>query len=1055
MTKQSFTFDQLHRGGQSRLTTWLKIKPLLLAILCCNISLFAQVTFTPEIFDEDCPETSGSFFIRVYPVYIQAQNNQWATNLGEPELEKRTRKTMEILNTVFNPHQIYFVASPPPGLEDNCYTVYTGQTSPVYEGGITIHIRSDDYANTAAGGTGDGTSSPETYFYVGGNENDIPSSNTPTLIHEMGHCLGLAHPFHQLTVGVCDELTDDCDNNTLPIGEQEPDYYCNCCGDFVCDTEYNNFETETGDIIADTSCCCSVTPTTNISPDIFRNYMSWSLPSRCHDRFTPGQIRRMRCYLHRADESDLEDVLIAPEAISGTVTWSTTQTKSGIIEIPSGDTLIINAPVKMSPGSMFIVRRGGLLIVNSTITSECGGMWGGIIVEGTGTAPQKEQNGQYSAAQGRIVLNQSGTIEHAVGGIGVHGLIAEDADYGGGIAELKGTIKNCTNGVRFGRYRINTNPNVSYIAGALIILNDDYRGSPATKPILTYLQQINELGIASTYFYDNRTQNCAGRESRADGLIAEDAAFRAIQSYFHNLDHGVLSSPLMQSGGYGKYTVRDCNFQNCYTDIYSSLPDPFTIFNNYFLVGRPEACPEESANVPFRGVHIIGHDLPMGIVLSENTFDADDGEEGEYFIGTDCLAAGNMENFIRKNDYEGLTYSNRAAGNNGGATGLRYECNESTLNDVADFYVRNGGTVRSIQGNKNEDLGITTAAGNKFINSHYSWLNEGTGTITYYYDATDPVQNPGDNNSTFEGIDTIVAFQPNPNCGSGGEECPPPCEETDVSAWKSQFSQQKSAWLTKKALYPTVSVEQQEALTPAINAHRSAMDTLGGKVIRNFALDSTGAKVDSVLAWTDSLHRYEADLRLARHHFFAGNYTTYNQWLTDIETRNELSTEQSDELAEFAQMLAVMRPSLQAGTKLHRLSAAVLDSLELWASDCTEPGFIAKEILRRNGRKIISECELEPEERPINTNEPGYSADIFENIRIYPNPSDGDFFLELPAQIKTLAISITSFDGRVVLRKTVTASSELNLSSLPSGLYLVSGTADSAIAFHRKIVLVH
>ncbi|GAB4487883.1 MAG: hypothetical protein OHK0019_03470 [Saprospiraceae bacterium] len=770
----------------------------------------------------------------------------------------------------------------------------------------------------------------------------------------------------------------------------------------------------------------------------------------------------MRQYLADTDITVLQNILITPEVIPGntSVTWNTAQTKSANIEIESGATLTVDATLSMMPGTYIIVKRGGRLIVNSTITAACSGMWGGIIVEGNSEAPQKEANGQYSTSQGRLTLNSSGTIEHAIWGVGVHSFDAindiDDADYGGGIVELKGKIRNCTHSVRFLRYRdhdVTTNtakPNVSYISGAQITLTDDYRGVNQPKPVMLYMREINRLSIAGAWFYDLRTQGCVSRESRADGLVADDARFGVNLSNFRNLDNGIIASPSDASSN-GTYTVRNSYFRTCFTGIYSALSDIFTIENNDFQVDRPSVCPVEASGGRLRGIYLPGYTLALGISIADNNFSStNDPQADEFYFGIECINTGQAENFISKNTFDNLDYANRATGNNGGATGLRYECNEFDGNDFADFYVSASGSVRTIQGDLDVQGQTSTAAGNKFMASSFTWQNDGSQTTTYYYDGNDPQQDPVTQGAT-DGIIALLATQPNPKCGTGtGGEGPFPLDEQTLSNLKSNFFQQKSDWLTKRAILPTLTGTAAQNLQREIDAHRSAMDITGGKVLRNFSLDSTGVKVDSVLLWTKHLQRYESDMRLARQYFFNKDFSTYDNWLTQIPTRNATTAVQSDELTDFTLMMAVMRPGLQAGVSLYGLSTSVLDSLELWASDCTEPGFIAKEILRRNGRKAISECDNELEERQSSKPLQSFTSD---KIRLYPNPAGNHVYMEVPEQDLPASINIIGLDGRIVLQKTLTTSGQMDISNLPLGFYLCWFTTRSDTHFNHKLII--
>ncbi|MBL7796123.1 MAG: hypothetical protein JNJ90_06420 [Saprospiraceae bacterium] len=43
-------------------------------------------------------------------------------------------------------------------------------------------------------------------------------------------------------------------------------------------------------------------------------------------------------------------------------------------------------------------------------------------------------------------------------------------------------------------------------------------------------------------------------------------------------------------------------------------------------------------------------------------------------------------------------------------------------------------------------------------------------------------------------------------------------------------------------------------------------------------------------------------------------------------------------------------------TGLRRLPATALDSLETWAENCNEPGFLARVLLLGNGREVMPDC---------------------------------------------------------------------------------------------------
>jgi len=982
----------------------------------------------------------GKFFVRLYVVYLQTSGDAWADALGGTELRRRTAKTFALLNREFNRHDIFFVSGE--GDIGVCHTVFTQENQediPVFSDGLAMYVLSDEGLATGAVVV---NKLPAKYFQINGMEDSVPGSNLPVVIHEVGHCFGLAHTFENTDSsnvytgpGVSCSAPSGCQTGYGSLPDQ-------CCGDMVGDTPKHGIDTI---IVVSGDCQTSATPS-GVSPDIFRNYMSYARPLRCNDRFSDQQVRRMRLYLKNS--TLLDSLKVAPETVAAdTVIWDDLVSKSSNIIVPDGAVLVVDSVLEMAPGTYIVVRRGGTLIVNGLITAGCGDMWGGIVVEGDRDSVQLKSNGQPSSGQGRVVLNASGIVEHAVCGIASHGFeYPNDVNFGGGIVEVYGRIRNCTKGFRIDHYRNLGQPNASVVSGAFILLDDDYRGDLSIQPELLYLRDIGRLNISGTWFSDTRTQNCAGRLSRAKGIVANNAAFRVQSSYFRYLDRGVLANP-MQAGGKGAYEAEGNTFFNCYTGIESNLPDNFRIVSNSFYVARPPMCPQETLD--FTGVRLFGYHLPEGIVLADNNFHGGDVEADSYF-GIDCIGTGSMENTIRENYYSDLDIGNNAAGNNGDFKGLRYECNEHSDNQTANL-VFPGGSVRSIQGDVNISFATSTAAGNRFSGNGYTWYNYGAPITYYFWDTIGQVLTTG---SGFEGmIDPEEAIFPNPNCSANVDDCPAPCTaEGPPIVWKDTFFINQTSWLTTKDEYDQLTdPEEQAALLPELNAYRSAMDYWGGRVIRDFALDSTGTRTDSVLLWTRHLRAYETDLRLARHAFFTSDLEGYDAWLDSIPARNDLSEAQADELDEFEEMLAVVRPYAEAETDMHRLPATALDSLEAWAVNCNEPGFLARVLLLGNGRELMPDCgggSLRPAQTLANRQPKTAAA-----VRIFPNPTTGQFFVELPEGSTPVRVLLHAPDGRTVFDQLLTASSSIDGSGLRPGLYFCRVVDTSGLLLVAKVII--
>ncbi len=121
----------------------------------------------------------------------------------------------------------------------------------------------------------------------------------------------------------------------------------------------------------------------------------------------------------------------------------------GSLTVKSGHQLTISSKVTFSPESRLIVERGGKLILDNDaiLTTECGNIWQGIIVEGNTSAPQ--------STAGVLELKTGSIIENARVAISCnpyHIPWPNNMYYGGLIQSDGGTIRNCGKAVEFMKY---------------------------------------------------------------------------------------------------------------------------------------------------------------------------------------------------------------------------------------------------------------------------------------------------------------------------------------------------------------------------------------------------------------------------------------------------------------------------------------------------------------------------------------------------------------------------------------------------------------------------
>ena len=77
---------------------------------------------------------------------------------------------------------------------------------------------------------------------------------------------------------------------------------------------------------------------------------------------------------------------------------------------------------------------------------------------------------------------------------------------------------------------------------------------------------------------------------------------------------------------------------------------------------------------------------------------------------------------------------------------------------------------------------------------------------------------------------------------------------------------------------------------------------------------------------------------------------------------------------------------------------------------------------------------------------------ILENIKVFPNPNNGIFNIQLPLKYKG-TITVHSNLGQMITEQKITSKKEeINMSNIKSGLYIISIITDEQI-FTQKILI--
>lgn len=975
-------------------------------------------------------EYEGPYYVRVFINYVQTPNDLWTQNV---DLTSRTAGILERLNAAYNQHDIYFI-----GLTEPCNTpfqiimAFNYAASNLHEDALDIFDRGGN-----SGASGYAFYVPSTYCEVSGAYGALPASQSEVVVHEVGHCLGLSHTFTGTFTffGECLETGGLCPNG-------EPD--CYCCGDYVCDTPVSP-----QNITVSTDCSQSVSPA-GLPLEVFRNYMSYADPGPCRDRFTPGQVKRMWAYLALApvlQNIRLQDVVYPASTPSGI---------SGNVVVESGE-LTISSSLQMLPGATIRVKKGAKLRVASTITGACGKMWQGKIVEGDAFDPS-----QSPINQGRVDVVNGGIVEHAEYGIDVQDVSAPNGGVGtgGGIVRLWGNsqIKDNIIGIRFGQYNFQ---NHSSFLGPIFSITNEYRGGDK-QPTLLELNAIKGLNIRLGRFRDLRTQ-CAIPASRAIGVDSRNSGFRvSLSNRFEQLFRGIRADKLTETNG--SLYVSGSNFVGCYKEIELISSGSFIVAGNNFSVSKPDACPSFMSEV--KGIEIRG--VTTGFTLSRNDFYFDSQDfPTEILIGTDCIALEEgMENTIFKNDYSSLIIGNRASGFNGyDEDGLLYLCNSNNSNYDGDFRITSG-SIRKTQGEIDLSNNTIRAAGNVFSGSPTDFwctiVNEGAPIDYYFYDGT-PAQDPGtpgdpNNICDITGFVKFSTFQPNSSCADPEPCFPFPCPPTEAEVWKSHFQQIRQQWLTKTASFSSITdPAQQAAEAEAIKQLRIAMNRDANRILTQYSIDTLNVETDSIVRWLGMVQTWPADLRLARHYFFTGDFGRFDTLWSRIPVKYVLNEGRQDEFDRLDGVYAALRPHLQQGMPLHTLSSTLLDTLATYTNHCDEAGFLAEVVLRRNGIERSPDCS-ESQLRSLPEKQKGSAPPGKQsNPKMYPNPANDILRIEFPGGNLGGYVRLFDLQGRLRREQPLPAPGglvEISISNIPNGIYVAQWFCNGQTGY-AKIIISH
>ena len=542
------------------------------------------------------------------------------------------------------------------------------------------------------------------------------------LIHEIGHNLGLRHPYNSEEIDITEpEFLWDLFGKTQQTWCDEQNANIVCYHDFGWD--------------------CQVSDTTNTCTN---NIMGGTQSGR---HYTVLQCARMHRALRIANiRKHAYGYTNVPLVISREQLWDFTYKSYQDIIVEENTTLTVSCRLEMVSQSRIIIKPGGKLIIDGgTITNaHHEGKWRGIEVWGVDSLHQVAVNGRY--LQGCLELKNGAVIENAVCAVRLWNP-SDDHSEGGIVRATEATFRNNAKAVQICSYT-NYNPatgnELPYDArfeNCTFVIDTGYTGEESFSTHIG-IEDVRGVDFKGCIFTVDRSVPQVSDTPSA--IFAFDAGFSVDRKQV--VTGGVVPVPTpdeyfvkgsfsgfetaiqaVNSGSSARtFSVKNSVFTGNKKGIFAKNVGYAVISDNSFFVGADADC-------------------SFGLYLEGAS---NSKVEGNMFSGVDTSESDNYGIVVRNsasyndislNTFSGLHTGSVSLGNNFTAmTGLTYTCN-TNIGNINDFCIYKDGSSNGIAANQGS---LSMPAGNTFSGSGYHIYNTGGHNIKYYCYRNDPQQVP-------------------------------------------------------------------------------------------------------------------------------------------------------------------------------------------------------------------------------------------------------------------------------------------------------------------------
>ncbi len=838
------------------------------------------------------------------------------------------------------------------------------------------------------------------------NPQDIGATRGSTINHEMGHRFGLCHAFSE--------------HNVCP--DMDPGSECGSPSETLCSTG-QPCPTTQGDFTCGGDNCWKCFCTYGVG----NNFMGYTTNRR-------GIARSQWAQMYTAATTELpsfvtvEDALSCPEIPphlplvipSGTIVeWNNLRILNQTVEVQTGATLIIRCEVRMGKELHIVVNRGArLFVIGGTITSQSPNcLWGGVLVHGNAN---KEQPSVLAAQEPNILLapDDAGVVwivgailKNAVTAISTRasGILDDHAHYGGLVMVNASDFVDNGRAVEFMKYEKANKSSFNFV--------DIFKSGTPPWPVS---RGISIWGCRDIHFDEVHVMGIPDY-----GILGINFSAKLKDCTFEgtgNVGYGFKQESTMPNVFSSTTEIKGCDFsRHKYSLWCNSTPNMIyglRVVGNQFL--NPPNTPISS---PFR-IRIAGESSFR--IESDNFF-----QQGNISIL--ASSTGSIINGIHCNIFESFTNS-----------GIKTEHNNKNLEIFGNDFLNLSGTEINVSGSIAPLQGTGgESAGNCFANPAGAIFANPNNTVPFRYyihDLNNPVFCEKPTNNLSDGGTNNYLLQ---NANMELDDCDPQATpedftESDLNIARQLTATQKALWLADPQ-----NLQKFEAYWLAEREQDLILRTLVWQALGADSLDY--AEYLLLGENNNQWRRAVVGIRTQR-----GNYVGAQSLL------NSMTIENQDDLW-FKDIMAVNFALEQSASPLiYQLSSQQEALLQTIANT-------PESIMRGYACALLSFCKGYtcdegssdgfPEGLSGN-NEPDAKG---EQVRVYPNPTTGEFSLDCPVHLgEELTLDILDLSGRNVLRRQFVNSGTYSIpnGALNGGIYLLRLYQNQQTFHTSKIVVL-